>query len=225
MEITTVVTGAWNAFATKITAFLPNLIGAIILFVVGWIIARLLKMVIVKILMKLRFDIATEKTGVQDFLKKGGFVKTPSEITGTLLYWFVMILVIVATFDALGLPIVSDLLNSIFLYIPRVMAAVIVLILGFLFGNLLSSIVRTAASNAGLKAAEGLGNVALYSIVLFAATIALVQLGISPEVVASAFVIAFGAIALALALAFGLGGKDTAAAYLKKWLGKTGKAG
>src|SRR5665648_1116509 len=125
MEITTVVTSAWNAFATKILAFLPNLIGAIILFVVGWMIARLFKMIIVKVLKKLRVDSATEKIGVQDFLKKGGFVKTPSEIIGALLYWFLMILVIGATFAALGLPIVSDLLNSIFLYIPHVMAAII----------------------------------------------------------------------------------------------------
>jgi hypothetical protein len=215
MEVTTVVTGAWNAFATKITAFLPELIGAIIIFVAGWIIARLVKLAVEKLLKLVRFDIATEKTGVRAFLKKGEIVKTPSEIVGTLVYWF---MVIIASFDALGLPIVSDLLNRIFLYIPNVVAAIIVLVLGFLLGNLLATVVRTAASNAGLRNAEGLGKISLYAIVFFSAAIALIQLGIGEEIVVSAFGIGFGAAALAMAIAFGLGGKDVAAGYLKRWL-------
>jgi len=218
MEITTVVTGAWNAFATKITAFLPALIGAIIIFVIGWIIARLVKVTVERLLKLIRFDKATEKTGVQGFLKKGDIVKMPSEIIGVLVYWFLMIMVITATLDALGIPIVSDLFNSIFLYIPSVVAAIIVLILGFLLGTLLSAIVKTAASNAGLKNADGLSKLALYAIVFFSGAIALIQLGIGEEIVASAFGLVFGAAALALALAFGLGGRDVAADYLKRWL-------
>jgi len=218
MEVTTVVTGAWNAFATKITAFLPELIGAIIIFVVGWIIARLVKVGVEKLLRLVRFNTATEKTGVNKFLKKGEIVKAPSEIVGTLVYWFIMILVLIASLDALGLPIVSDMLNSIFLYIPNVVAAIIVLVLGLLMGNLLAAVVRTAASNAGLKNAEGLGKISLYAIVVFVSAIALIQLGIGEEIVASAFGLVFGAAALALALAFGLGGRDVAAEYLKRWL-------
>jgi len=218
MEVTTVVTGAWNAFATKITAFLPALIGAIVIFVIGWIIARLVKLAVVKLLKLVRFDKATEKGGVNEFLKKGDITKSPSEILGTLVYWFIMILVIIASLDALGLPIVSDLLNSIFLYIPNVVAAIIVLILGFLVGNLLAAVVRTAASNAGFKAADGMGKLALYAIVLFSVAIALDQLGVGEEIVGAAFIITFGAVALALALAFGLGGRDAAAEYVKRWL-------
>ncbi|MFC1863199.1 hypothetical protein ACFL1Z_04515 [Thermodesulfobacteriota bacterium] len=218
MEITAVVKGAWDAFATKITVFLPELIGAIIIFIVGLILAKLIKMGIVKFLRLVRFDTAAEKTGVKDILNKGSIFKTPSEIVGLLVYWFVMILVIIASFDALGLPIVSDILNSIFLYIPNVVVAVIVLILGLLLANLVSAVIRTAASNSGMANAEGLGKVAQYSIVIFAGLIALVQLGIGEEILASAFVIVFGAIALALALAFGLGGKDVATEYLRKWL-------
>jgi len=220
MEIMTTVTGAWSAFATKITTFLPMLIGATIIFVVGWIVARLLRMGAVKLLKLLRFDGASEKTGITGFLRKGEITKTPSEIIGSLIYWFIMILVIIASLDALGLPIVSDILNDIFLYIPNVVAAIIVLILGVLFGNLLSAVVRTAASNAGLTAAEALGKVSFYAIIFFSGAIALIQLGVGEEIVASAFGIVFGAAALALALAFGLGGKDVAAEHLKKWLDK-----
>jgi hypothetical protein len=218
MEVTTIVTGAWNAFATKITAFLPALIGAIIIFVIGWIIARLVKLAVVKLLKLVRFDKATEKGGVNQFLKKGDITKTPSEILGILVYWFIMILVLIASLDALGLPIVSDLLNSIFLYIPNVVAAIIVVILGFLVGTLLAAVVKTAASNAGLKAADGMGKLALYAIILFSVAIALDQLGVGEEIVGAAFIITFGAVALALALAFGLGGRDAAAEYLKRWL-------
>jgi len=219
MEITAIVTGAWNTFTAKIMAFLPELIGAILIFVIGLIVAKLVKMAVVRFLKLVRFDAAADKTGIKGFLEKGNIVKTTSEIIGALVYWFMMILVLIASLDALGLPIVSDIMNDIFLYIPNVVAAIMVLILGILFANLISAIVRTAASNAGLTNAEGLGKVALYAIIFFAVSVALVQLGIGQEIVSSAFVIAFGALALALALAFGLGGREVAAEYLKRWLG------
>lgn len=218
MEITTVVTGAWNTFSAKIMAFLPELIGAIIIFVAGLIIAKLVKVAVVRLLRLVRFDSAADKTGIKGFLEKGNIVKTASEIIGALVYWFMMLLVLIASLDALGLPIVSDIMNDIFLYIPNVVAAIIVLILGILFANLIGAVVRTAASNAGFSTAEGLGKIALYAIVFFSVSVALIQLGIGQEIVAAAFIIAFGATALALALAFGLGGKEVAADYLKRWL-------
>ena len=218
MEITAIVKGAWEAFATKITVFLPGLIGAIIIFVLGLLFARLVKFAVEKLLRLVRLDRAGEKTGLIEFLRKGNIFKTPSEIVGSLSYWFIIILVIIATLDALGLPIVSDILNNVFLYMPNVVAAVIVLVLGMLFGNLLSAVIRTAASNAGLSAADGLGKTAFVAIIFFSSAIALVQLGIGAEVVSAAFVILFGAAALASAIAFGLGGKELATEYLKKWL-------
>ena len=218
MELLTVVTGAWNAFAIKIMAFLPMLIGAIFLFVAGWIIAKLIKMGAVRLLKSVRFDSAMDKAGVKAFLEKGDIRRSSSEIIGSLIYWFVMILALIAALDALGLPIVSDILDDIFLYIPNVVAAVLVLSLGILLGNLLSAVVRTAASNAGLENSEGLGKTALYAIMSFSGAIALVQLGIGEELVTAVFVIALGAVALALALAFGLGGREAAAEYLKKTL-------
>jgi hypothetical protein len=218
MEITAVVKGAWDAFATRITTYLPQFIGAVIIFVVGLIIAKLIKISVVRILRLIRFDSAAEKTGVKEFLVKGNIIKTPSEIVGSLAYWFIMILVLIATLDALGLPIVSDILNDIVLYIPNVVAAITVLILGILFGNLLSAIVRTAASNAGLTAADLLGKIAFYAIIIFTSAIALIQLGIGEEIVTSAFRLGFGSVALAIGLAFGLGGKEVAAEHLKKWL-------
>jgi hypothetical protein len=218
MQVTPIVIGAWNAFSTKVMGFIPSLIGAIIIFVGGWLLARLIKYSAVKLLKLVRLDKAGEKAGLNEFLQKGDITKTPSEIVGILFYWFIMILVLIATLDALGLPIVSDMLDDIFLYIPNVIAAIIIIVLGFLFGNLLSAVIRTAASNAGFTAAEVLGKTALYAVLFFSGAIALIQLGIGEEIVTSAFIIAFGAAALALALAFGLGGKEQASNYLKKWV-------
>jgi hypothetical protein len=218
MEITTVVQGAWNAFVIKIMAFLPMLIGAIIIFAIGIIIAKLVKIVINKLLKVIHFDSATEKTGIKGLLQKGDITITPSEVISSLIYWFITILVIIASLDALGLPVVSDILNNIFLYIPNVVAAVVVLILGLLFASLLCSIVKTASSNVGLKTSEALGKASYYAVVFFSISIALTQLGIGKEVVTAAFIIGFGAVALALAISFGLGGKEIAGEYLKRWL-------
>ena len=218
MQVTAVVKGAWDAFATEITMFLPKLIGALIIFIIGLVIARLVRYAVVKLLRLVRLDKGAEKAGASEFLEKGGILKTPSEIVGSLAYWFIMILVLVATLDALGLPIVSDLLNDVFRYMPSVVAAVIVLIIGTLLGSLLAAAVRAGAANAGLKSAEGLGRMTFVAIMFFAGSVALIQLGIGVEIVSAAFIMAFGALALALGLAFGLGGKDQAAVYLKRWL-------
>ena len=216
MEIKAAITGAWNAFAIKITTFLPGLIGAVIIFIIGWIIAKLLQSGLVTFLRLVRFDKASEKAGIKAFLEKGNILKAPSEIVGRLVYWFVMILVLIASFEALGLPIVSKILDSIFSYLPNVVAAILVLSLGILLGSLLSAVVRTAVSNSGMEGSETYGKIALYAVASFSGAIAFVQLGIGEEIVTAAFIIVFGAVALALALAFGLGGRDVAADYLKK---------
>ena len=218
MEVTAVVTDAWTAFSTKISAFIPKLIGAMIILLVGWLVARLVRYGTVKLLQLIKLDQISDATGVKEFLAKGNIHKSISEIVGSLIYWFLLIIVLVAALDALGLAIVSGLLNSVVLYIPNVIAAVIVLTLGVLLGSFLDAAIRTTASNAGLSIANGLGKVALYGIMVFSASIALIQLGIGSDVIASSFEIALGAVALALALAFGLGGREVAAEHLKKWL-------
>lgn len=223
MEILSTVQNAWQAFVTQITIFIPLLIGAIIIFVVGWFAAKISKRVITKVLSKLQLDKTSEKTGLKEFLQKGNVTQQPSEIVGLLTYWFIMLLTLVASLDTLGLPIASDILNEIFLYIPNVVAAVLVLILGIFLGNLLSSVVQTTVANAGFSNPESMGKISLYAVIFFSGTIALSQLGVGSEIVTAAFILAFGGFSLACGLAFGLGGKDVAADYLQKWLQKEKK--
>ncbi len=223
MEILSTVQNAWQAFVTQITIFIPLLLGAIIIFVVGWFAAKISKRVISKVLSKLQLDKTSEKTGLKEFLQKGNVTQQPSEIVGLLTYWFIMLLTLVASLDTLGLPIASDILNEIFLYIPNVVAAVLVLILGIFLGNLLSSVVQTTVANAGFSNPESMGKISLYAVIFFSGTIALSQLGVGSEIVTAAFILAFGGFSLACGLAFGLGGKDVAAEYLQQWLQKEKK--
>jgi len=218
MDITALVIGPWKAFWAKIMAFLPGFFAAIAILVVGWMGAKLAKVGVVNLLKLLHFEKATDKAGIKELLLKGDIRETPSDLIGILVYWLVMLLVLTVALNTLGLQTVSELFNQILLYIPNVIAAVVVLILGLFFANFLQSMVTTACSNAGVPQAEALGKITLYAIIVFTAALGLTQLGIASEIVSQAFILIFGAFCLALGLAFGLGGRDIAARYLDKWL-------
>ena len=223
MNIVSNVVGAWSTFSTKIMLFLPNLMAAIIIFILGWLASRIIKSLITKILGAIKFDTLTEKAGINDLLAKGNIYKRPREVLAILAYWFLLLIVIVASFDALGLPIISELLNKILLYIPNVIAAIVVLIFGAILANFLSTFLQTVCSGLGKEMATLLSTIAKYAILILAITMALQQLNIATPVVTAAFSILFGALCLALALAFGLGGRDAAANYLQKLREAKGK--
>jgi hypothetical protein len=217
MNIIGTVTGAWNAFATKVGAFLPDLLAAIIILLVGWIGCNIAKRIAVRVLRMCRFDVLAEKSGFEQVLKRGGIQQSAAEILGLLIFWFLFLIVIVATLDTLGLPGVSETMNTIFLYLPRVVAALVILILGLYLANFIETLVRTSCANAGLQQADAIGRVTYYATVVFVVAAILQILEIAGEIVLWAFVSVFGAVCVALALAFGLGGRDVAARYLEKW--------
>jgi hypothetical protein len=138
------------------------------------------------------------------------------EVLSTLVYWLVIVMVLVVVVNALGLPQASNVLESLFGYIPNVIAALFVLVVGMFLANFVSGIVRTAAGNAGLSKPEILAGVSRWAIVIFAGTISLKELGIATLLVTTTFNIILGGVCLALALAFGLGGKEAAARYLEE---------
>jgi hypothetical protein len=201
---------------TKIADFIPTLIGALVILIVGWIIAKIIRKLANRILVAVRFDAIAEKAGVSNVLAKGGIKLTARHMISALAYWLVMIMVLVMVVNALGLTVASQLLEGLLAYIPKVIAAIFVLVLGMFLGNFVSGIVRTAASNANLPKPELLGTISQWAIIIFAATVSLKQLGIAPLLVTTTFNIFFGGVCLALALAFGLGGKEVAARYLEE---------
>jgi hypothetical protein len=216
MDWNTIVAEPIKEMLTKAAAFIPNLLGALVILIVGWMIAKLVKALANKILSVLRFDALAHKAGISKILIKGGVKLTAGQILSALVYWLVMIMVLIMVVNALGLTVASQLLDGLLSYIPRVISAIFVLVIGLFLGTLVSGIVRTAAINANLPQPELLSGISQYAIVIFAFMISLGQLGIATILVNTTFNILFGAICLALALAFGLGGKDAAARYIEE---------
>jgi hypothetical protein len=201
---------------TRIMAYLPVLLGALVILIVGWIVAKAIRRLVDWLLKTIRFDALADKAGISEILKKGDLKITAGEVISSIVYWLIIIMVLVMTVDALGLPKSSDILESLFAYVPKVIAALLVLIVAMFLASFVSGIVRTAASNANLPKPQILAGISRWAIIIFAVTISLEQLGIAPLLVTATFNIILGGIVLALALAFGLGGKDAAAKYLEE---------
>jgi hypothetical protein len=200
----------------RIMAYLPVLLGALIILIVGWIVAKAIKRLVDWLLKTIRFDILADKAGISEILKKGNLEISAREVVSGIVYWLIIIMVLVMTVDALGLPKSSDILENLFAYVPKVISALLVLIVAMFLASFVSGIVRTAAANANLPKPQILAGISRWAIIIFAVTIALEQLGIAPLLVTATFNIILGGICLALALAFGLGGKDAAAKYLEE---------
>jgi hypothetical protein len=216
IEWNTLIIEPVTRMLTKILAYLPVLLGALVILIIGWIIAKAIKRIVDWLLKLIRFDALADKAGISEILKKGDLKISAREVVSSIVYWLIMIMILVMTVEALGLPRASDVLAGLFAYVPNVIAALLVLVVAMFLASFVSGIVRTAAGNANLPKPEILAGISRWAILIFAVTIALEQLGIAPLLVATTFNIILGGIVLALALAFGLGGKDTAAKYLEE---------
>ncbi len=199
---------------TRIMAYLPVLLGALVILIVGWIVAKIIKSIVNGALKVIRFDTLADKAGISEILQKGKLKITARQVVSGLVYWLVIIMVLVMAVNALGLSNASDVLASLFAYVPQVIAALLVLVVAMFLANFVSGIVQIAAGNAKLPKPDLLAGISRWAIMIFAVTIALAQLGIAALFVTTTFNIVLGGIVLALALAFGLGGKDAAARYL-----------
>jgi hypothetical protein len=202
---------------TKLIGYMPTLFGALIILTVGWLVAKTLRRMVSHGLEKVHFNKLADKAGISEILSKGGLKTSANEVLSSLVYWLVIIMVLVVVVNALGLPQASNVLESLFAYIPNVIAALFVLVVGMFLANFVSGIVRTAAGNASLPRPEMLAAVSRWAIIIFAGTISLRELGIATLLVTTTFNIILGGFCLALALAFGLGGRDAAAKYLEEW--------
>jgi len=218
MELSPFVLEPGRAFIGRVAAFLPSLLGALLILLFGWLLARFARLLVFRLLLAVRFDLASDRAGIDEVLLRADIRQGPAELVALLVQWLVGLIAIMTAVNAVGLSSVSDLLSQILLYVPKVIAAVVVLILGLFFASFLGGLIKTAAANVGLGEAEVLASLARYAIVAFTAAVTLEELGIAPDLVRSAFVILFGAVALGLALAFGLGCQDLARDWLTRYL-------
>lgn len=195
--------------------FLPNLIAAIVVFIVGVIIAVILKNALVRALQALGVERAIKGTAVSIALDKANPALSISKILGELLKWFVILVFLVPAVDTLGLGQVSGLISSLLLYLPNVVIAVIVVTIGFLFANFAYDFVLATSISLGTEAASLVAQIARWAIIIFSLLAALTQLGIAPSLIQILFTGIVAMFALAGGLAFGLGGKDAAATAIK----------
>jgi small-conductance mechanosensitive channel len=192
-------------------AFIPQLLGAIVLLVVGYIVAKILQAVVSRVLKAVGFDGWMERGGIKQFFKRAQTRETPATVLGKLVFWFVFIITITMAADALGIQQVSQVLAQLIAYIPSIIAAILILILAALLANFLSGIVRGATDN------DILANIARYAIIVYAVFAALTELGIAVQLTAPTFLIVLGAVALAAAIAFGWGGRDVAKDLIERY--------
>lgn len=195
-----------------VLAGIPVIIGALVILIIGWIIAGIFNGLTIRLLRALRFDQIADKAGLDEFIERTGVKLSPTEVIGLLVKWFVRIIALVAAADTLNVPQVSVFLSQILGYLPNVIAAVLILILGALVARFVADVVKGAASSADLAAdtANLLSGVTYWAILLVTIMAAIEQLGVARVLSGTVLTGIVGAVALTAALSFGLGCKELA---------------
>lgn len=217
MPTTTAITdwgvATWTGLTAGLTAFfafLPALLGAIVILLIGWGVASLLYTLTDKLLDAVRFDALMSRIRVDEAINRSGVRIDPSNLVATLVKWSVLLVAFMMAAEKLGLTQVSMGISSILGYIPNVIAAALILGLGLLLAGFVSNLVRGAAASAGVRTTELLADLAYWAIAIFAALGAIGQLNIAPVLVQTLYTAVIAAVALAGALAFGLGLREQA---------------
>ena len=205
-----------QAMLAGMIAFLPSLLGAIVILVVGFIVAKLLEKATDAILERLRFDKALDRGGVSAALKRTGTKLDPSSIVARLVFWTVMLVAVMMAANALGLTAVATMFDRIVAFIPNVIVAVLIVVFGMLVGEFVKDLI--AASMGSVGGGMVMSKVAKVAIVTVAIFMALDQLQIAHNIVTMAFTLTIGAAALAAGLAFGLGNRELAGELMRRWV-------
>ncbi len=198
-------------------AAIPRVIGFVVILVIGWLVASLLEKGIRALLHAVKFESLAQRAGFAGFVQKMGVKTDSSGFLALVVEWFVKLIVLVVAFDALGLPAVSDVLRQLLLWLPNLVVGLVVLVIGGLLANAASSLVRGATAEAGFDNPDRLAKIASIAVWAFAIVIAVNQIGIAATLVNTLFMGVVGAVAIAFALAFGLGGRETATEIVKNW--------
>lgn len=217
MENLSVIIDPARAFLFQVAAYLPRVGIAIVILIVGWLIAKAVRFGVVKALRAINFHILTQRAGIDGFLQRGGTEKDATDMIGVLFYWVVILIALIIAFNGLGLFQVTDLLLRVVYFIPKVLVALLVITFGSYFGRFVGTAVTTYCSNIGLGDADLLGRIAHYAIVVFVVLIAIDQLDLGGALVQNTFLILLAGLVLGLALAFGLGARDRASDLLDRW--------
>lgn len=199
----------------RLWEYVPALFGAAVVMVAGYLVARFAQRSIQRLLRRVHLNEALEKGGVAPPLDPYGVPLTPSRVVGNVVFWFLIFTAMLIAADTLGIDYLGQAFAELVSYVPSVIAAVVIVILGLVLGDLVAALI--AASAGALAGGSTLARVGKGGVVLLAVFMSLQELGVATGIVTTAFAIIFGAIALALALSFGLGNRELAAEVTRRW--------
>jgi Conserved TM helix len=204
--------GALNTFLSAI----PRILGFAVVLIVGWIISSLFARGVKALLHAVKFNELARRSGFADFVQKMGVQDDSAGVIAGVVKWFVRLITLVVAFDTLGLPAVSNVLQQLLLWLPNLVVALVVLVIGGLAAKALSQLVRGASAEAGFSNPDTLATVTQVAIWGFTIVVAINQLGIATTLINTLLIGLVGGLALAFGLAFGLGGRDRAAQVLDR---------
>ncbi len=205
-------------FLQKVDDFLPGLLIAILILAIGILIAWILKKVIIKLSALMDADKYLSRFGLSELFQKGGIKESPTLLISSIVYWFIIFIFSIISLHALKVSSIDHLVERLFLYMPNVFIAIILIVLGYIISNFASRAVLISSVNAGFTFAGTLSKFVKAVIIIFTLTMAMEQLGIGRETIMIVFAIIFGGIVFALSLSFGLAGVNIAKKYLEKKL-------
>lgn len=211
-----ILTSSFQASGAAVIGFVPNIIGALIVFIIGWIIAVGLGKLVKQVVDAIKVDQVLEKMGVKEVLEKANLRLDSGAFVGALVRWFLIIVFLLAVTEILRLPEVTGFLRDVLLYVPNIIIAVVIMLAAVLLANVSHRIVKAAVSAAGLASADFLATLTRWAIFVFAFLAALIQLGIAPALINTLITGLIAMLAIAGGLAFGLGGKDYASQLIEK---------
>lgn len=200
---------------TLFAELVPAFFGALVILFAGYLVAKVVEKGTQRLLRRLRFNQLLERGGVMQAVDRGGAHLNPARVIANLLFWVVMFAVLLVAANAIGLESLANVLSELVSYIPSVIAAVVIIILGIVLGSFVGGLIMASAG--GLHGGSWLARIGRGGVIILAIFMALQELGIATEIVTTAFAILFGAVALALALSFGLGNRELAAQVTREW--------
>ena len=211
--IRTSLAGALALFLSGI----PRIIGFLLILLIGWFVSGLLARAVAGLLRVIRFNDLAQRAGISNFVQQMGIRRDAAGVMADIVMWFVRLITLIVAFDALGLPAVSQVLQQLLLWIPNLVVALVILVIAGLAANAVARLVRGATAEAGFTNPDLLASIARIAVWSFGIIIAVNQIGIAQTLVNTLFFGLVGALALALGLSFGLGGRETAGEIVRNW--------
>lgn len=194
---------------------MPSLAGALLIFIIGLIVAAVLERVVERLVYYLKVDVLLRKLGVDQVVERTGMKLNSGHFLGKIVYWFFVVAFLLAASDILGFFTLSNFLRDVLNYVPNILVSVLILLASLILANFLRGLVRASVMSANMHHAKGLGTLAWWVVLVFGFLTALVQLGVAVSIINTLITGLIAMLALAGGLAFGLGGKEYASQMLQ----------